>query len=85
MTGIEAQTAGLPVVMSDVITNEVCITKNIYTMSLKQSAKTWADMVISVCKDFNRVSTRQQIINAGFDIRTTAQWLQEFYLNAYRD
>ena len=85
LTGIEAQTAGLPVLMSDVITNEVCITNNIYTMSLKQSAKVWADKVIDVCKDYRRISTRQQIIDAGFDIRTTAQWLQEFYLRRYME
>lgn len=85
LTGVEAQTAGLPVVMSDVITDEVCITRNIYKMSLKDSAKVWADKVIAVCKDYKRMSTRQQVIDAGFDIRTTAQWLQEFYLRRYTE
>lgn len=83
LTGIEAQTAGLPVVMSDVITDEVCITNNIYTMSLKQPVKQWAEKVIDVCKDYKRTGARQQVIDAGFDIRTTAQWLQEFYLKSY--
>lgn len=86
LTGIEAQTSGLPVVMSDVITDEVCITSNIFKMSLHDSAEVWADKVLSVYrnKDYDRRKARQQVINAGFDIRTTAQWLQDFYLEAYK-
>ena len=83
LTGIEAQTAGLPVFMSDVITDEVCITNNIYKMSLKQSATEWANKIFSVTNNHKRENMKQQVIDAGFDIRTTADWLQEFYLNAY--
>lgn len=83
LTGIEAQTAGLPIVMSDVITDEVCITSNVHKMSLNDSAETWADKVFSVLTNNNRTGVRKQVIDAGFDIRTTAQWLQEFYLSRY--
>ncbi|OPZ92856.1 MAG: putative glycosyltransferase EpsF [Firmicutes bacterium ADurb.Bin419] len=83
LTGIEAQSAGLPVVMSDVITDEVCVTNNIYTMSLSKSAKEWADKVLEVCHGFIRKDVRQQVIDAGFDILTTAKWLQDFYLKQY--
>lgn len=85
LTGVEAQAAGLPVVMSDVITDEVCITDNIYTMSLKDSAEKWANKVLTVCKDFQRKNVRQQIVDAGFDIRTTAKWLEDFYLERYKE
>lgn len=83
LTGIEAQTAGLPVVMSDVITEEVCITPNVKMLSLKESAGVWADKVLEVCSVHNRVDTRQQIIDAGFDIQTTADYLQNYYCHAY--
>ena len=83
LTGVEAQSAGLPVVMSDVITDEVCITKNIYKMSLKEDANAWANKVLSVCDGFKRYDTRQEVIDSGFDIRTTAQWLQNFYIEKY--
>ena len=83
LTGIEAQTAGLPVVMSDIITNEVCITDSVYMMSLNKSAEEWADKALSVCSNHIRKNVQKQIIDAGFDIRTTAQWLQEFYLRRY--
>ena len=84
LTGIEAQTAGLPVIMSDTITDEVCITDNIYKVSLNQPASVWADKVLSVCNKFIRKNVQHQIAEAGFDIQTTADWLQNFYLDAYR-
>lgn len=84
LTGIEAQTAGLPVVMSDVITDEVCITENTYMLSLNDCAEVWADKVMSVCSNHIRKNVQKQIIDAGFDIQTTADWLQNFYLDAYR-
>lgn len=81
LTGIEAQTAGLPVVMSDVITDEVCVTPNVYTMSLKDSASVWAKKVLQVTEDYQRHNMRQQVVDAGFDIVTTAQLLQKFYID----
>lgn len=83
LTGVEAQTAGLPVVMSDVITSEVCITDNVYRMSLDKTAEEWADKVLGVYENHTRKNVQKQIVDAGFDIRTTAQWLQEFYLRRY--
>ena len=80
LTGIEAQTAGLPVIMSDVITDEVCITENTYMLSLNNCAEIWADKVLSVCGNHIRKNVQKQIIDAGFDIQTTADWLQDFYL-----
>lgn len=84
LTGIEAQTAGLPVVMSDVITDEVCVTDHVYTMSLSSSAAEWADKVLNVVNGFQRKNDRQAVIDAGFDIRTTAKWLQDFYIEKYK-
>ncbi|MGN0522543.1 MAG: glycosyltransferase [Eubacterium sp.] len=39
---VEAQAAGLPVLMSDSITDEVCVTDNIHALSLDTSAEQWA-------------------------------------------
>lgn len=80
LTGIEAQTAGLPMVMSDVITEEVCVTPNVYTMSLKDNASMWAKKVLQITEGYQRHNMRQQVVDSGFDIVTTAQFLQEFYL-----
>lgn len=80
LTGIEAQTAGLPVLISDVITDEVCVTNNIYKMSLKDDANVWANKVLNITDNFKRVDVSKQVVDAGFDIRSTAAWLQEFYI-----
>lgn len=83
LTGIEAQTAGLPVILSDVITDEVRVTDQVRMVSLKQPAGVWADRALAACGDGGRTDARQQVVDAGFDVRTTARWLQEFYLERY--
>lgn len=83
LTGIEAQTAGLPVIMSDVITDEVCITDNIYVMSLNQKPDEWANKVLTISGGFRRKDVQNEIVDSGFDISSTAKWLQDFYLKKY--
>ncbi len=85
VTGIEAQSAGLPIIMSDVITKEVNVTGNIDYISLNSSAEFWADSVLNKFSTFERKDTSQQVIDSGFDIKTTAKWLEDFYLKCYFD
>lgn len=80
LTGVEAQTAGLPVVMSDVITPETIVTDNVSTISLSKSASEWADKCLDILNNYQRQNCRQQVIDSGFDIQTTADWLQNFYI-----
>lgn len=79
LTGIEAQTAGLPILMSDVITPEMIITGNVTMYSLKNSAEQWADQALQILEKHQRTDCRSQVVKAGFDIQETADWLQEFY------
>ncbi len=47
LVGIEVQAAGLPTFLSEAITPEVCIVKQLVTrMSLSQSASIWADQIL---------------------------------------
>lgn len=80
LTVVEAQSSGLPVLMSDVITPEVIITKGLKTCSLNDSAEKWADTALNLSKKYQRYDCRQEIIDAGFDIQSTADFLQEFYI-----
>ncbi len=81
LTGIEAQTAGLPVLMSDIITPETIVTDNVTTFSLSQSAETWANKALELVENHKRVDCKSQVVKAGFDIQETADWLQEFYID----
>lgn len=80
LTGVEAQAAGLPVLMSDVITPEVYLVKHLCTCSLQDSAETWAEKALDLYSGYTRRDCGREIIDAGFDIQTTADWLQNFYI-----
>lgn len=75
---IEAQAAGLRCFMSDTITREADVTGRCAYLPLGQPAL-WAETILST--DLTKIDTKQQIVDAGYDIRTTAGWLQAFYLS----
>ena len=77
---IEAQAAGLPVVASTGVTGETDITGNVTFLSLDLPAEVWAQKILDVYSDFERVDMTEAVRNAGYDIKQTAQWLQDFYL-----
>lgn len=76
---IEAQASGLKCLLSDTITKEVDITGNVEFMSLEKSPKEWAEKIVSMLP-YERKNTQQKIIDAGYDIKSTAEWLTDFYL-----
>jgi len=79
---IEAQAAGLRCFLSDRITTEVDITGRCSFLPL-ESPDLWAEAICS--SDLTKDDTREQIIEAGYDIQTTAAWLQNFYLSISED
>ncbi len=83
LTAIEAQAAGLPVVMTDVITPESVITNSVLTCSLKDSAEKWAETALNLAANHKRYDTQSEVIAAGFDIKETARFLQDFYLERH--
>ena len=76
---IEAQAAGLPCFISDVITSEVIITEHCEQLPLKDTAL-WAN-AIENAYGFVRRNDAQAVKNAGYDIDTTTAWIQHFYLS----
>lgn len=80
IVAVEAQTAGLPVFISDAIPSEVVLTDNVFITPLKLSAKAWAEKILSISLTHERKSHKNEIAKAGYDICNTAQLLQNFYL-----
>lgn len=76
---IEAQASGLKCLLSDTVTKEVDITGNVEFMSLEKSPKEWAEKIVSMLP-YERKNTQQKIVDAGYDIKSTAEWLTDFYL-----
>lgn len=74
---IEAQAAGIPCVVSTGVTKEVKVTKNVKFISLNESSNLWANEIINYSK--NKIDTRKELIERGFDIKTTIKVLEEIY------
>lgn len=79
VVGVEAQVAGLLCVFADTITPEVLLLPSSYMLSLKDAPTVWAEKILSL-KDQPRTSGADLVRAKGFDIRQTAQQIQNFYL-----
>lgn len=75
---IEAEATGLPVVMSDVITNEVDLTELIHRHALANAASVWAKTICDI-KTGNRQSYNQKIVDSQYNMRTSVQFISSLY------
>lgn len=81
VTLIEAQAAGLPCVISDVITTDVDITPLITRLPLGDP-EVWG---VELLKKRPRTDAREAVIRAGFDVRASARFMSELYLRLDRE
>lgn len=79
IVALEAQAAGLPVVVSERIPDECKVTDLIDSLNLNNNIDIWAEKVLNASKTKRR-NTFEEIKKAGFDIQENAKCLQEFYL-----
>lgn len=79
LTLIEAQANGLPTLVSENITQQLMITDLISNKNISQGAAKWAEFINNDAKQ--RRFYTDKIREAGFDIRTEAERLQNIYLN----
>jgi len=79
---LEWQIAGLPCVISDVITRECKLTDLVSYLSLQDGPAAWADKIHSI-KVIDREIIKDQVLkqirSAGFDIRENARQLKDIY------
>ncbi len=80
---LEWQLNGLPVVMSDAITDECAITALVSQVSLEADVNDWADTVEHSMTNINRMdeslSARKRAKSAGYDINENATMLRRLY------
>ena len=84
VTGIEAQASGLHCVVSDGITEEMNALDMVDYVSLDAPLREWAEKIVKSA-GYPRKDTFEEMKRAGYDIHTTASWLQEFYLRKARE
>lgn len=83
ISAIEAQTAGLPCLLSDTICEEVALTDLVRFLPL--DVQTWADCLISSINHEIRENREEEIIERGYDIRTAVGCLEKFYEETGRE
>ncbi len=83
VTMVEAQSAGLPCVISDKVPIQCDITGNVLVKNLEDSPEEWAKSVIEYTENFKRKDTTMLIKEHGFDIRKNAEWLEKCYTDMY--
>jgi glycosyltransferase involved in cell wall biosynthesis len=81
VVGIEAQCAGLPIFFSKNITEETTACELAYYIGLDKTSKEWATVIVSnVKKNLPiRRGYAEDIKMAGFDSKSEAKRLQDFY------
>jgi glycosyltransferase involved in cell wall biosynthesis len=83
IVALESQAAGAKTIISNEVPEEIDITDLVKRISLDKSAEYWAEKVLNFknCKDSR--DYYQEIIDAGYDIKNTAEELQNFYIDEY--
>ena len=78
VTIIEGQAAGLTCLCSNAVTREVDITGNCRFLKI-DSTSDWVSE-LKKCRFSKREDTKNRVVEAGYDINTTAKWLENYYL-----
>lgn len=80
IVAIEAQTAGLPCIVSNVIPKEIDLGIGlVHRMSLDSDAKAWADRIVEVFIS-NRYGQAEVTKKMNYDVKDNAKIMQKFYL-----
>ena len=82
LVGIEAQAAGLPCVLSDVITEELDAVKPLVRrLSLAEPASAWADAILAIrgTRPLSQSAALSILRSGAFDIRTSVSLLEDVY------
>ena len=83
---IEAQASGLLSFVSDTVFPEgVNFTDYLYHIPLKDSPENWAKTILEKHNGYTRKDSSQTLIEKGFDIQSTVDWLCDFYKKVLYD
>lgn len=81
---VEAQAAGLPCVISDGVPEACMLTDLVQRVDLEESARQWAERILKV-KATVRRDRYDEIAASGYDIVTNAAWLQQYYIEHWKE
>jgi len=79
VVGVESQSAGLPCIYSKAITSEAKILDTTEFINLNEPIQKWARKVLQYKDGYERKKVDQLIIKSGFEIKTAANHLKDYY------
>lgn len=82
---LEAQTSGLPCIISDTITNEVVITNYCKRLSRKDDPNKWAQEIHEIDYDINREKSYKEIKKKGYSLNDEIDKIERIYLKVFYD
>lgn len=77
---IEAQTSGLPCLVSDAVPKDAALTDCIQFLPLEKSPEAWADAIEKKIQECPRKDRQAEIVTAGYDIQNAAKKLEQLLL-----
>ena len=80
-TVVEAQATGLRCLVSDSITKEVGFTDLVQFLPLELGPDEWAEIALQYRTGYERRNMKVEFIEKGYDIRSTAIWLEEYFVS----
>lgn len=80
IVGVEAQAAGLPVITSVNVPEELEISDLVTFLELKEDVSEWADKILSY-EGKEREDASEQIRSHGYDVQFTADEIEKMYLS----
>ena len=80
MSLIEAQASGLKCFAADTVPSESAVTNLVEFISLNKSLNIWRDKILDVGNEYTRKNMVSIIQDAGYDVKTSSEWLQNFYV-----
>ena len=79
LSAVEAQAAGLPLITSDAVSPEACITPLMIRLPLSESPRFWAEKILEHAGNIKREDTSGLIQKAGYSISRETGRLAEIY------
>lgn len=76
---VEAQAEGIPILATSNLSPETIFSVNARQLDLSQEAKEWADAIEPTLSLGRNASAFRNVAEKGFDIKTVAKDLQQFY------
>lgn len=76
---VEAQTSGLPCIVSNTINKDAKILPDFYFLDLKDNVEIWSEAIREAITERKRIEALKDVRGAGYDILSTVKYLESVY------